>query len=67
MIYHLLGDFAPLFLWCFTVCVFLLFLGISSVSDSCASKQAVMSGSDIVAYKVRYPDGTQDCIGGEDL
>lgn len=26
-----------------------------------------MSGSDIVAYKVRYPDGTQDCIGGEDL
>lgn len=23
-------------------------------------RQAVMSGSDIVAYKVRYPDGTQD-------
>ena len=28
------------------------------------SVQAVMSGSDIVAYKVRYPDGTQDPVRG---
>lgn len=27
--------------------------------------EAVMSGSDIVAYKVRYPDGTQDSVAPE--